>query len=771
MFELKGNVKKVLKNEYDNELIIFSVLKGEKVYKCRYNGFLPLQENDAISLKGHLVDNEILISEKPLVIIPTSTENIKNCILKALKGKGIGPSKAEKVYEELYGRHESPNRDSKIINFLNELSDPVSTEMKFESLTKVQTLKLLTWWGRNFSKRRLYLLGLFDNEIRKSYMTDTKLYSTLKENPFKVFSISLDKAKQISKMFGKSMSMKDAKAGEIARFAIDQMNNRGWMGCPLFIVTRKFPEFELFKDYLEVEYDFIYSGDLIYTHHSWKIEFETTERLNEMIRFTVEQKIRESKLPSLNKGYEIFQEENIVLTSEQERALEGSLNSYLSVITGGAGCGKTTLIKQLIKNFKSNDEEFLLTSFTGKAVLRIRESLGVDFFDIECQTLHRIIHRRKTGQMVPKFYNVIIDECSMISTELIWEFLTLFRHKFRMILIGDCNQLPPIGRGSFFTEIINSERVPIFYLTQNKRMKQLNNKLTILENANGLISENRDKKMPFEFKNDDGFYLIEAGVEYCYKVIEAFRKKGIESKDVTVITPFNRNIDDIIKVQQQIFLDGENKKEFQGKDYYVGDRMMQTKNLYTDEYELMNGEEGYIVDMDNETFTVDYGNDKIVSYLWAMAKEDTKKKKKDKEEEEEEERDLYCSDIKHSFCKTVHKSQGSEYKYVIFYIPRNMSGFLNINLLYTGITRAKEKIWIVCDKDSLDLATIKYLPCRYERLAFKLKEMKQQDEDIVKNTKKKKIEIEDIETVETNDDIWDYDMDDDVPQAILDYYD
>ena len=114
---------------------------------------------------------------------------------------------------------------------------------------------------------------------------------------------------------------------------------------------------------------------------------------------------------------------------------------------------------------------------------------------------------------------------------------------------------------------------------------------------------------------------------------------------------------------------------------------------------------------------------------------------------------------------------GSEYKYVIFYIPRNMSGFLNINLLYTGITRAKEKIWIICDKDSLDLATIKYLPYRYERLAFKLKEMRQEDENIVKNTKKKKIKIEDIETVETNDDIWDYDMDDDVPQAILDYYD
>ena len=99
---------------------------------------------------------------------------------------------------------------------------------------------------------------------------------------------------------------------------------------------------------------------------------------------------------------------------------------------------------------------------------------------------------KKSGQDVEKFYNVIIDECSMISTELMWEFLTLFRHKFRLILIGDCNQLPPIGTGSFFTELMNTERVPIYYLTQNKRMVRQNDKMMILKNANGLIDEKRE---------------------------------------------------------------------------------------------------------------------------------------------------------------------------------------------------------------------------------------------------------------------------------------
>ena len=101
-----------------------------------------------------------------------------------------------------------------------------------------------------------------------------------------------------------------------------------------------------------------------------------------------------------------------------------------------------------------------------------------------------------------------------------------------------------------------------------------------------------------------------------------------------------------------------------------------------------------------------------------------------------------------------------------------MSGFLNVNLLYTAITRTKEKIWIVCDRDTLDFATIRFLPHRYENLAARLKEMKQEDEAIMPNTAKKVLEIEDDQTVLTNDDIWDdeLDIEDDMVQDMLDYY-
>ena len=770
MISLKGTVTKIVSNDYNDELIVFKVKRGESTYTCRYNGYLPIDTNDAISLKGKKYDSEIFIVEKPFVLIPSNPENIKKCIFKALKGTKVGVSKVEKVYDELYGKHESPNRDSKIINYLSDLADPVPQDFKFDTLTEYQSMRFLSWWNKNFSKRRLYLLGLYDREIKKSHMSDSRLYSIIKQNPFKVFSIPIEKAKQINQMLGKENLRKDVKCGEISRTIIDFIN-RGWTGCPESLIKKKHPELDIYRDYVQEEYDLIFSKDLIYTYHSFKIEFEVMERLNEMIRFTVEEKIRESKLPSIDQGYQVFSENQIKLTDEQEAALGGALSSYLTIITGGAGCGKTTLIKQLIKNFMIEDEYFLLTSFTGKAVLRIKESIGSEFGNIECHTLHRIIHRKRMGCKIEKFYNVIIDECSMISTELMWEFLTLFKHKFRLILIGDCNQLPPIGTGSFFTQLIDSERVPIYYLTQNKRMVKQNDKMVILKNANGLIDERRNKKIPYNFETNDGFYIIESGLEYCENILGAFKKKGINHRDVTVITPFNKEIDKVVEYHQSIYLSESESKLYGNKRYYIGDRVMQTQNVYSDSMDLMNGEEGEVVGMNEEVLIVDYGNDKVVEYLWSE-KPDKKKKKKEPDEEKETGEEFYISEIKHSFCKTVHKSQGSEYKYVILYIPRNMSGFLNVNLLYTAITRTKEKIWIVCDRDTLDFATIRFLPHRYENLAARLKEMKQEDEAIMPNTAKRVLEIEDDQTVLTNDDIWDdeLDIEDDMVQDMLDYY-
>ena len=425
MFHFRGNVTKVIKRDFNDEQVIFKVKNGKESYTCKYNGFLPVDTNDGISLKGYLQDSEILINEKPLVIIPTVEQNVKSCIYKGIKSRGIGMAKAEKVYEEIYNHQSSPERNSKVVNYLNEMSESIPDKFKFDALTRSQTVKLLQWWQNHFSRRRLYLLGLYDTEIKRSHLSDTYLYATLKKNPFKVFSISIEKAKEINKIFGKDSLRKDVKAGEISRF-IEGLSNHGWMGCPEDFILKKFPEWSIFKNHLEEEFEMVASKGLIYNHHLFRVEFEVTERINLMIRQTVEELKRQESMPQLGDGYKSFEEDGVVLTEEQNTALFGALNSFITIITGGAGCGKTTLIKHIIKNLLVFDETFVLTSFTGKAVLRIKETLGKKFNDIECHTLHRLIHRKKSCQPVPHFDCLIIDECSMISTELMWEFFPSF---------------------------------------------------------------------------------------------------------------------------------------------------------------------------------------------------------------------------------------------------------------------------------------------------------------------------------------------------------
>ena len=176
---------------------------------------------------------------------------------------------------------------------------------------------------------------------------------------------------------------------------------------------------------------------------------------------------------------------------------------------------------------------------------------------------------------------------------------------------------------------------------------------------------------------------------------------------------------------------------------------------------------GTIIGITDEVFRVDYGEEKIVEYLWCLKEQ---KKKKSSEEDGEERQEFFASDTKHSFAKTVHKSQGSEYEYVIFYLPRNLTNFLNINLLYTAITRTKKKIWIVTDRDTLDLASMRYLQKRYERLSERLKEMELPDETIITNKTKQEIFPDEFDVGITNDDIWDDDFVDDTDELDR-YYD
>ncbi len=701
--------------------LVFVVKNEEEEIRLEYTGFLPLKKGDLISIgkrKPAERGKRFIIKDKPLVYISTKPEDIPRHLRDALLDRRTSLSKyysskskkkysldiGQKVYEEMLqklGDHE------KVIEALN-----VWAVEFYVTITEKERDTIYSWWKKNVLRRQLYLLGLYNKEIDESGMREDVLFKQIMTNPMTVSSLSMDKVEEINHLIGRETTENDKACGEILRKIIYYKKKKGWFFVTDRVLRKEFPNINRFTGTLFDDYDIRFENGKFYSKENYATETYTTERINDMIKLNkMGQEMRE-KMPRLKRSpFRIHGD--IKLTDEQEEALGGALKNTVSVITGGAGCGKTTLMKQIVRNLEERGRKFLLTSFTGKAVMRIKEIVADEGkkYDENCITISRIIHRRKTFQKVPEFDTLIIDEASMVSTDLFHTFLTLFTNPFSLILIGDCNQLDPIESGSLLKEIIESEAVPIYRLTINKRTE---GGTVIVKNANGLIGD-RDFGKPYRFMTGNGFYTVDGEVDMVKKIVKGLYKSGVDDKSITILTPVNRYIPILVSYHQKYFLRDKVKMRFKGKVYHYGDRMMQKKNYYSDDLDIMNGEEGYVSDINEDFLQITYRDDKVVGYKW------TSSSVKSKDEEDTYSGDeLTVDSITNSFAKSIHKSQGSEYDYVIIYIPPENFSFVSINMLYTAITRAKKKVWVVSNLSTLDIITTQVLPKRYETLGERL---------------------------------------------------
>lgn len=718
--EIKGIITKIVSYPSDTEPTIFKIKTSTEAeeQRCQYTGFFPIKINDMISAKAEKTGNTLVIKTKPLIVVPATKESLKLSFVKALKGTVFGPKKADKLYDELITRYGTTDD---IVCKLNQWAVGSHKDEKgnkdsadfVETINKMQLSKLLDWWYKNYNKRRLFLLGLTNKEIIGSKMSENELYECLANNALGVSSLTIEKAIQINNLFSKETTNNDLVAAQVNRYVNKNCSN-GLMATPLSEILNMFRDTKDIIPYISKNYNLVFEESLVYTKNSYEIENFLTDKIKSLILKNDDLFLRYGDMPHVVNPIQV--DEDIELTEEQHDALKGALSNHISIITGGAGCGKTTLIKQLVKNLIYRKKNFLLTSFTGKAVLRIKETLKCE--DGFCYTLSRLIYKKKNYQPVPKFDTLIIDEVSMVSSELIYNFMKYFSHRYSIILIGDCNQLPPIGLGSFFSEVINSGRIPIYRLTENKRISGNSGISNILINANRLIDDRRDLKEAFVFRTSLGFDLIEGDISTCKSILKQLHGKKINKEKITVLTPFNKDIPEINDFAQKIFNKDNMSCVFEYQEYRVGDRVMQTQNVYNEEFEVMNGEEGYISEMNEDFLQVKFSEQKTINYIWKSCDP----KIFEKEDEQKEEKEFMISDLKHSFCKTVHKSQGSEYDYVIFYIPMYLSGnnFININLLYTAITRTRKKIWVVGDLTTIERGCAAKLEIKYQKLSQKL---------------------------------------------------
>lgn len=386
----------------------------------------------------------------------------------------------------------------------------------------------------------------------------------------------------------------------------------------------------------------------------------------------------------------------IRLTPAQRRVLEQALTSGVLVVTGGPGTGKTTTIKALLSLFQQLQQKVLLAAPTGRAARRVTETTGE-----EASTIHRLLeysYQEGAGFRFQRHEQrpinarvVIIDEASMVDLHLMHSLLKAIPEGCRLILVGDVDQLPSVGAGSVLRDIIDSGKVPGVRLESIFRQA---GQSMIVVNAHRV---NRGKLPLANARSSDFFIIKEEDPEQVASLVVQLCRERIPNygpfdplDDIQVITPMRRTAAGVEKLnillQQALNPAHRRKPEIssQGVNFRLGDKVMQVQNNY--QKEIFNGDIGRITSLDLEEgeLTVSYpdlGKQREVVYDFREVDELTL-----------------------SYAVSVHKSQGSEYPVIIMPVLTQHYPLLQRNLLYTGITRARQMAVLVGSWKALAIA-------------------------------------------------------------------
>lgn len=391
---------------------------------------------------------------------------------------------------------------------------------------------------------------------------------------------------------------------------------------------------------------------------------------------------------------------NVQYDPKQRKAIKCSVTEGVTIVTGGPGTGKTTVIKAIISLFTSLGISFALCAPTGRAAKRMTESSGYD-----SKTIHRLLEMEFKNEGELKFSRddtnplpysaIIVDEVSMVDVQLMSSLLKATKLGTYLILIGDADQLPSVGAGDVLNDIIQSGKFPTIRLTNIFRQAE---ESLIVRNAHAV---NRGEMPNLSIKNND-FFFIESNVEnniisYICELIKVRLPRVYQFDsfdDIQVITPsrkgslgtkaLNQALQSVLNPSGPY----KQEKKLSNTVFRVNDKVMQIKNNYDIEWKrgefsgfgVFNGDIGKIVDINHssEIIKVDFDG-KIVEYDFSILDE-----------------------LELAYSMTVHKSQGSEYPVVIIPLFENFPKLLTRNLLYTAITRAQKMVLILGKKSVIE---------------------------------------------------------------------
>ena len=463
---------------------------------------------------------------------------------------------------------------------------------------------------------------------------------------------------------------------------------------------------DVLADEGEVVLQTVANVNAVYLRRLHEAETYTARRLSAMARDSASApKNMESVISALER------ECGMRYAPEQKNAIELAATRRLMAVTGGPGTGKTTIIRAVLRLFREMRVDCLLAAPTGRAAKRMTELTGQ-----EAYTVHRLLGASWSGESDELTFRrneedplrcdaVILDECSMVDIMLIQALLKALPKDCRLVLVGDADQLPSVGPGSFFLDVLRSGAVPSIRLTEVFRQS---GESRIISSAHSI---NRGESPDLRLNKGDFFFLqrpvgertVSTVVELCSERLPG--NMGFDPAEIQVLTPTRRGETGTaalnIRLQEALNPPSPDKKEkiFGETVFREGDRVMQIRNNYDivwcrggDVQAIMdgrtspgaapeagagifNGDLGTIlrIDPENELIWIDF-DEKLSWYGFDQLNE-----------------------LEHAFAVTVHKSQGSEYRAVVLCAGRAPARLLSRDVLYTAVTRARELLVIVGD--------------------------------------------------------------------------
>ncbi len=439
----------------------------------------------------------------------------------------------------------------------------------------------------------------------------------------------------------------------------------------------------------------VFLPELYYAEHN------VSERLAAMASRTKEADLTERQQAEQEIAA-LEEEEHLTLAPMQREAVQTALGAGCTVITGGPGTGKTTAIRFLIAALRRRKKKIALCAPTGRAAKRMSQLSG-----FEAKTIHRLLEVGYSGgdDMLRSYAKneedpltddvVIVDEASMADVLLLDALTEALKKKAQLILVGDSDQLPPVGAGNVLKDVIASGRVPVVRLSTVFRQAE---ESMIVTNAHRM---NHGEEPIYNQKDKDFFLISALGAEgITARLVDLVQNRlpkayGFDPmRDIQVISPMKKTAVGVLALnkalQEALNPSQKGKRERIGtmRTLREGDKVMQIKNNYDLPWESLtggadgsgvyNGDIGMIESIESDCVSVIFDNERRVMYKIPMLDE-----------------------LEHAYAITVHKSQGSEFPAVVMPVFHGVPRLMTRNLIYTAVTRAAKLVVLVGQKSAV----------------------------------------------------------------------